>query len=159
MVQSPNWRHQQIALSIAILFRQHVYVKETAYVGIAPFDMVIRRKPKLRTRQADMFYKTRERLKVNAAILAHGPLEVAPELVVEILSLWETPRTLRNKLDDFLEAGIQEVWVVSPESETVQVERLSAAGIERVRTYAFGETVQSVVLRDLAVATASMFAV
>ena len=47
--------------------------------------------------------------------------------------------------------------MVSPNSETVQVLKLSTDGIETIRTYAFGETVQSAVFPDLSMATAEIF--
>src|SRR5205085_720051 len=102
-----------------------------------------RHTPKLRTRQPDIFFITKERLSQNDTVLERGPLEVAPELVVEVISLSETPRTIGDKIEDFREAGVQECWVVGPNSETVQVLRLSSEGVETIRTYAFGETVQS----------------
>lgn len=158
VVQAPNWRHQRIAKRISRLLDGYEESSGIGYCGIAPFDMVIRRTPRLRTRQPDVFFITRERLKQNEEVFEGGPLEVAPELVVEILSPSETPRTIRAKLEDFRSVGVLECWVVSPTGETVQVLKLSEGGIETARTYAFGETVQSVVFSDLSIATADIFA-
>ena len=158
MVQTPNWRHQRIVLRIASLLHRYEEVSGNGFGGVAPFDLVIQRKPKLRTRQPDVFVISSERLKQNEVVLERGPLEVAPELVVEVLSPSETPRTLRAKLEDFRTAGVEECWVVAPTAETVQVLRLSAEGIETVHTYSFGEAVQSVVFSNLSMATAEIFA-
>lgn len=157
VVHSPNWRHQRIAKRLGRLLDDYEMASGRGYCGIAPFDVVIRRAPKLRTRQPDGFFITYEQLKRNAEVLEGGPLEVAPELVIEVLPPTETPRTLRGKLEDFRSVGVQECWVVGPSSETVQVLKLCAEGIETIRTYAFGETVQSVVFPDLSIATAEIF--
>lgn len=157
MVQSPNWRHQRIVIEIAFHLRGYERTVGKGLVGIAPFDMVIRRTPKLRTRQPDVLFISHERLKQNEEVFEGGPLEVAPELVVEILSPSETPRSLRSKLDDFRAVGVLECWVVSPYGETVQVLKLSAEAIETVDTYAYGETVQSLAFPDLNIATADIF--
>lgn len=157
-VQSPNWRHQRIVIRVSRLFGRHETDSGRGYSGIAPFDLVIRRTPKLRTRQPDVFFITHERLKQNEDVFEGGPLHVAPELVVEVLSPSETPRSLRAKIDDFRSIGVQECWVVGPNSETVQVLRLTPESVETVNTYSFGETVQSVVFPDLSIATADIFA-
>src|SRR5689334_2525080 len=99
MVQSPNWRHQGIVLNLGSLFQIYARTLNKGRPGIAPFDVVIRRTPKLRTRQPDVFFISHERLKENTEVFTSGPLLVAPELVVEILSTSETPRSLREKLE------------------------------------------------------------
>ena len=159
IVYSPNWRHQRIVKRVGRLLDDYETASGRGYCGIAPFDLVIRRIPKLRTRQPDVFFISHEQLKQNEEVFEGGPLEIAPELVVEVLSPSETPRTLRAKLEDFRVAGVQECWVVGPNSETVQVLRLSAEGIETIHTYSFGETIQSVAFPDLSIASAEIFAV
>src|SRR5215470_3668296 len=101
MVQTPTWRHQRIAGKIYEQFRRFEEQSGKGLAGIAPFDVVIRRAPKLRTRQPDVFLISHERLARNSEVLVSGPLLVAPELVVEVLSPSETPRMIREKIDDF----------------------------------------------------------
>ena len=52
----------------------------------APYDVLIRRVPKLQTRQPDALFVSHARLAQGGGIPEIGPLEVAPELVVEIIS-------------------------------------------------------------------------
>jgi len=47
--------------------------------------------------------------------------EVAPDLVVEIVSTWDTVAEVQAKVRDWLEFGVRLVWVFYPETRTVQV--------------------------------------
>jgi Uma2 family endonuclease len=51
-----------------------------------------------------------------------GPfLEVAPDLVVEVLSEGNTPREMQIKLGEYAAAGVKLVWYVDPDAKTVTV--------------------------------------
>ena len=50
-----------------------------------------------------------------------GYIHSAPELVVEVLSPANTAAERAEKLKDYESLGVPEVWVVSPEAETVEV--------------------------------------
>jgi Uma2 family endonuclease len=52
-----------------------------------------------------------------------GYLETIPELVIEIRSKNDTPAELRDKVHEYLQAGVQIVWVVEPQSKSVTVFR------------------------------------
>lgn len=52
-----------------------------------------------------------------------GYVEIAPDLAVEVLSPGEFAEELWEKLADYKWAGIRLVWVVSPETQVVQVRR------------------------------------
>ncbi|HLK55629.1 MAG TPA: Uma2 family endonuclease [Chthonomonadaceae bacterium] len=157
MVQTPNWRHQRIVGEIYLKFRQYENSSGRGMAGIAPFDVVIRQIPKLRTRQPDVCFISHERLKENQEVFTSGPLLVAPELVVEILSQSETPRSIQGKIEDFRSVGVLECWIVSPEAETIQVLLLKPEGIETGPIYTYSQTLQSVAFPDLAFPVADLF--
>ena len=50
-----------------------------------------------------------------------GYIHSAPELVVEVLSPANTRAERAEKLKDYESLGVPEVWVVSPEAQTVEV--------------------------------------
>ena len=158
MVQTPNWRHQRIVGKIYLKFSSYEESSNRGRAGIAPFDVVIRRRPTLRTRQPDVFFISHERLKENKAVFTSGPLLVAPELVVEVLSPSETPRSIRKKLEDFQSIGVLECWIVSPDGETVEIRRLTPEGIETVVTFAYSQTLKSITFPDLTIPVADIFA-
>jgi Uma2 family endonuclease len=58
-----------------------------------------------------------------------GYLESIPELVVEIRSKGDSPAFLRRKVDHYLKAGVEVVWVVEPESTTITVHTASGGAI------------------------------
>jgi Uma2 family endonuclease len=55
-----------------------------------------------------------------------GYLETVPELIVEIRSKNDTTTEINEKVTDYLQAGVQVVWVVDPEAELVDEHRLGS---------------------------------
>ncbi len=153
-----TWDHQTIALNIAGLLRQYGRVSGVGKANIAPFDVLIRRFPKLQTRQPDVLFVSFARLAQVGGRPAKGPLAIAPELVVEVISDTETERILSDKLADYCEIGVDECWVVRPDAGTVEVLALAADGARRVAVYGDGESVVSVALPGLTAAVAEALA-
>ena len=151
------WKHQRIVGNVFALLRDFERASQQGHVLTAPFDVTIRRFP-LRTRQPDVLFITNERLESVGGVPAEGPLEIGPELVIEVLSPGETPRSVRGKLEDFRSVGVREAWLISPEAETVQVLRLDGEGTETVAVYIYGQTVESFAVPGLTVALADIFA-
>jgi Uma2 family endonuclease len=46
---------------------------------------------------------------------------VIPDLVVEVLSVGNTPKEMARKLDEYFRAGVRIVWYVDPKKRTVRV--------------------------------------
>ena len=59
-----------------------------------------------------------------------GFLELAPDLAVEVLSPGDRPGEVRQKVLDWLEAGVGLIWVVDPESMTARVYRPDGSVME-----------------------------
>ncbi|MFN3649082.1 MAG: Uma2 family endonuclease [Armatimonadota bacterium] len=65
----------------------------------------------------------------DAAFIASGSLparrspedylETIPELVVEVVSIQDTPGYVRRKVEDYLTAGVKVVWLANPATHTV----------------------------------------
>ena len=47
--------------------------------------------------------------------------DLAPDLVVEVLSVGDTPREMARKRREYFSAGVQVVWQVDPRARTVEV--------------------------------------
>jgi len=56
----------------------------------------------------------------------HGFFPGAPDLAVEVLSPGDAAGEVRAKVQDWLEAGVIEVWVVDPQRKTVAIHRRGA---------------------------------
>jgi len=154
---TPTVEHQIILLNLAIIFRTNQKTTGKGIGLLAPCDVLISRAP-LRTRQPDVLFISTERNALNPAPHVVGPLTAAPELVVEIISGSETARRFNAKVNDYCKVDVQECWKVMPETQTVEVLRLSRNGAEPIRTYSMGETVQSIAFPDLTVAVEVLFA-
>jgi Uma2 family endonuclease len=52
-----------------------------------------------------------------------GYLETIPELVVEVRSKNDSKRYVQHKVDDYLKAGVEVVWIADPATKTVSVHK------------------------------------
>lgn len=153
----PVWRHQRISKNLTGLLTRYEETSGHGQVVSAPFDVVIRRVP-LHTRQPDVLFISQERWQEAGGADMMGALEVAPELVIEILSPSETLQQRESKIADYSAIGVQECWVVNMDLQTVEMMRLTLEGAETLATYGMGETVQSQVFPDLTIAVTDIFA-
>ena len=111
----PNkWNHARIVEELAQQLRAQLDV-ESVFVVTSVFGLVIRRDP-LTTRVPDLAVFVR-----NQIVEREGYIHSAPELVVEVLSPANTRAERTDKLKDYESLGVPEVWVVSPEAQTVEV--------------------------------------
>jgi Uma2 family endonuclease len=56
-------------------------------------------------------------------VLRRGPVVVPPDFAIEVLSPEDRPGRLSQRIDHYLRAGTQLIWVVDPETETVAIYR------------------------------------
>ena len=76
-------------------------------------------------REPDIAFFSAETMPVNSRITGYA--EVAPDLVVEIASPSNSRREVHDKAHMWLSHGVRLVWVVHPETRTVDVCRLDDA--------------------------------
>ncbi len=124
---------------------------------MAPFDISIRRTPKLQTRQPDVLFVSHTRMAQGGGVPKLGPLAVAPEIVVEVISNSETQRILGGKVADYASIGVEECWVVRPETRTVELLQPGRSGDLVVATFDETLTLTSLAFPDLVVAVADVF--
>ena len=153
-----TWDHQNIVVNLIEILRGYTRATGIGKVITAPFDVLIRRAPKLQTRQPDVLLISWARLAQGGGIPKVGPLPIAPELVVEIISDSETQRILGGKIDDYCAVGVEEAWVVRPDARTVEVLRLTPGGSQSVAVYDDTQAVASRVFPTLAVPVAEVLA-
>jgi Uma2 family endonuclease len=48
-------------------------------------------------------------------------IPIIPDLAAEVLSPSETPRTIHRKLKQYFAAGVKEVWLIDPETNTAEI--------------------------------------
>jgi Uma2 family endonuclease len=111
---SNKWNHTRVVHALARQLSARLD-PETAYVVTSVFGLVISRDP-VTTRVPDIAVFISKNI-VEQEGYMHSP----PELLVEVLSPANTPAERAEKLQDYESLGVPEVWVVSPEAQTVEV--------------------------------------
>jgi Uma2 family endonuclease len=157
MSPAPTFDHQWIIQNIVYALGPFVRKKKLGAVVAAPCDILVRRAP-LRTHQPDVFYVSFDRSRKTIAELRKMQvLELAPDLVVEILSPSDRRSVLKAKLDDYIKIGVRECWVVSPQGETVEVLRLSSGEATSINTFHVSNTLRSEVLPGFKMKVSEVF--
>jgi len=86
--------------------------------ALGEVGIILRRNPDT-VRAPDAAFVLKRSLPVRTS--PEGYLETIPELVVEVRSKNDSMVELRAKADEYLDAGVQIVWLVDPASTTVTV--------------------------------------
>jgi Uma2 family endonuclease len=157
MTPSPTKRHQRLVLRIAMLLESFVSERNLGEVLPAPMDVLIEKHPRLRTRQPDILYLSRQKETSISSDEDNDFIATAPELVVEILSNSESRRRIREKLNDYHRIGIRECWLVSPEAETIEVLDLSGETMTTTALYGINDHLSSKVLPDFSLPVNRIF--
>ncbi len=114
----PNkWNHASIIEQLADQLRSHLD-RKAIWVVTTVFGLVIRREP-VTARVPDIAVFVRSKM-----VERDGYIHSAPELIVEVLSPANTRAERAAKLRDYESLGAPEVWVLSPEAETLEVLQL-----------------------------------
>ena len=151
MEPSPTVEHQWIVRRLFRALDRYVEEHHLGDVFLAPLDVQIPNE-RFRTRQPDLLFISVERSGFTDRNSVRGVqlLDVGPELVVEVLSSSDTPRSIEEKLADYQKIGVRECWVVSPEAETIEVLSLTDNTIVRLTLLGIGDRIKSKVLPGLA---------
>jgi Uma2 family endonuclease len=123
-------RHGFIELRLAAALSLFAQQRNLGRVMTGEVGIYTRHNPD-RVRGADIAFLSRERWSDS---LPEGFLEIAPDLVVEIMSPNDRWQEVRQKLAEYFAIGVRWVWIVEPETRTVLVCRSS------IDFQQFGET-------------------
>ena len=114
--------HGFIELTLALLVGGFIKEREVGFCMVGEVGIYIRHEPD-RIRGADLAVW-------SYAKLPDGPpagfVEVAPDLIVEILSPNDRWTDMRQKIDDYFSIGVDTLWIVDPDEETVFVYRTAS---------------------------------
>ena len=97
------------------------------------FGLIIRKRP-LTSRVPDIAV-----FEIATMVEADGCVHSPPQLVVELLSPANTRRERAEKLADYAELGVPEVWIVSPEARTVELLHIESGQYTRTQILAAGD--------------------
>ena len=122
--QPTHYPHAEVIEELTAQFISQVDRKQVRVLG-SNFGLIISREP-LTCRSPDLalYWKDRDRIE-------DGLHFAAPGLIVEILSPSENRRRKEEKLEDYASIGVPEVWILSPQAESVEVRLLQAGKLTR----------------------------
>ena len=153
---NPTVRHQDVLFNIATAFKAFARASGAGRMVVAACDVLVDYAP-LKIRQPDVLFISQERFGSRDP-LDPSALDPAPELVVEILSPSDTKSVLSGKLRDYRRVDVRECWVVSVESQIVEVLRLTLELEESLGTFSQEDSVRSAAFPALLVPISDIFA-
>lgn len=120
----PGFRHGEICANAGSVI--WAWAKRTGLGKVSSNDSWIQtgRNPDS-VRGADVSYLRLDSL--PGGKLPNGPSDVLPALCIEVMSPSNSMRELKEKAEEYLAAGIEEVWIVDPKKNNVLVMRTDSA--------------------------------
>lgn len=158
MSPAPNVRHQRISGAISRQIGSYLENKPCE-VFTAPFDVRLSLPPhKVKGAKIDTVVQPDIVVICDPRKLDEQGCIGAPDLVVEILSPGNTRREMKDKLELYQNAGVQEYWVVDPEHEFIIIYSHNEAGAYFGSVpFTEGDLLTSKVLSNLHIDVESIF--
>ncbi len=125
-------RHGDVASMLDFLLRGYMLQHRPGYVFAAETGFRVHRNPDT-VLAPDAAFVVKERLPEGPPA---GYVELAPDLVAEVVSPSDTASKVHAKVEDWLEAGVKLVWIVYPDTRSVAVYR----SLDDVRVLRNGDT-------------------
>jgi Uma2 family endonuclease len=146
---SPVDIHQCLLLNLSYEFCQYLKARPIGIVRFAPLDVILSDYEVL---QPDLLFVLNEH---------RGRLQDwmrgAPDLVVEIISPNTEARDRGPKMKTYARHGIGEYWIVDPDSQTIEVHRLSSQGYQSAEKCAKDDVLATPLLPGFALPVGSIF--
>jgi len=117
--EPPGGRHGRVSMNIAVELANHVRALQLGVVYAAETGFTLARGPDT-VRAPDAAFIRRERLPTPEPIKYP---DLAPDLVVEVLSPGDRSGETLAKIADWLSADTRLVWVIDPERRVARVYR------------------------------------
>jgi Uma2 family endonuclease len=157
LLPTPILKHQLVQGELMERLRAHLRANRLGVLLAAPFDFVVRREP-LRTRQPDLFFLPSAREAEWRDRLSEPRLEIAPDLVIELLSPSDTYQRWKEKLQDYHHLGVREVWAVDVEAGEIEVLVREEGGYRSLGWFSGEQPVPTHVLTGLTLTPTEVFA-
>ncbi len=155
---TPTFKHQLIVQQILLIIAPVIRSEHLGELLSAPYDVVVRREP-VRTRQPDLFFLSRERFGDFRQLMDEPRLEQPPDLVIEVLSPSDTYSSWAEKLQDYHQLRVPEVWAVDMERRVIEVLVYGEGGYRMLGSFSGSQLVRSTVLGGVELSPSQVFAV
>ncbi len=115
---SPKFKHSQTQLSLLTAINNWCQAQQTGRV-LPEWGILLKRHGTDWVPVPDITYVSYQRLSPDWE--EDVPCPVIPELVIEIISPGQSFGELTAKTGDYLKAGIDRIWIVDPQVQTVTI--------------------------------------
>lgn len=113
-----NPTHSHLVAELTGLLAPHVRAKGLGLVYSGDVAIITKRNPDS-GRGADLAFASHDRLRDQPKNCA--ALEIAPELIVEVISPSNAWNGVMEKLTEYFANGVDQVWIVTPATQTIHV--------------------------------------
>lgn len=113
--------HGRFAARLLVALGAYVTEHDLGEVYTAEPGFQLQPEPEAVVRCPDAAFISKDRIPAKEDEKGFWP--IAPDLAIEIISPSESASEIREKLDDYLAAGVRLIWVVYPSTETVEAIR------------------------------------
>ncbi|MEP7235999.1 MAG: Uma2 family endonuclease [Ignavibacteriota bacterium] len=114
MSPSPTRFHQDILSNLNSALRHYVIEHNLGKVYFAPLDVEL---GEYDVFQPDIIFIRKERL----SLIKSDRIDIAPDMVIEILSPSSAYYDYSAKKSKYCEHGVEEYWIVDPEQESIEI--------------------------------------
>ena len=157
MSPTPTFWHQQVLGTVVLRLDTFATSLNLGSGFVAPLDVLIRKEPKLRTRQPDLIFLGTAK-HAGLDLKKTNVLEIAPDLVGEIRSPGHRPKAWAEKLADYASIGLVEVWLIDTDKETVEILNLADGEYARAGLFAGPDVIVSAIFPGLGMPASALFA-
>lgn len=117
---TPGARHGYVCVNVAAILREWAKRRKAGFVLGNDSGVITERDPDT-VRGADCQFIAAQRL--PGGLPEKGYPSIPPDLAVEVVSESDRWSNIISKVNEYLDAGVREVWVVEPKDEFVEVFR------------------------------------
>lgn len=151
LLSAPSVIHQIVVTNLSTEFGNYFKGKICRHF-VAPFDVVLKDEEKTHKVQPDLT------VICDKKGLGEQNYKGVPTLLVEVLSPSTASVDFIKKMGLYMNVGVMEYWIVSPQNNTVQIFSLKENGVySEPAMYSKDDTVKSVVFEDLEIILADIF--
>ena len=153
---APFYKHQAAQAELSLLFGMFFRGKSCRPL-MAPFDVKLFNQAKCFEDDPNVVQPDILVICDRERITKEGRYEGIPALVVEILSASTKRKDLIKKLDLYMNSGVNEYWIVNPETEEIVLHYFENRDFHTSRTFHAGQTMHSVAFAGLSVELDQVF--
>ncbi len=113
---SPKRFHSRVTVALCLLFNE--WIEDRGEIGIE-WAVILKRKGQDWVPIPDLLYISYDRLSLER--FEDEACPIAPELVIEIISPGQSFGDLSEKATDYLQAGVDRVWLIDSHSKSVTI--------------------------------------